>query len=134
MTSDSGLFDEMFGADGGVRQPYQEYRDWFDVRIVKIVQKELHYDNIKRFVTEFKSVVQEHSWAVLNLEEVEYLDSAGLGALVQLFLDMEKRGGGIYLVGVKGRLQALFKITRLSTVFKFFPDEKGALAELMKRT
>ena len=71
---------------------------------------------------------QDQKQLVVNLAGVPYMDSAGLGVLVQAFATTSKQGGALKLVNLTRRLQDLLVITKLSTVFESFDSEAAALA------
>lgn len=76
-----------------------------------------------------KSVVAEGERNVLlNLAAVAYIDSAGLGELVNSYTTVKKQGGALKLVGVTKKLKDLLVITKLSTVFDSFDTEAAAIA------
>ena len=64
---------------------------------------------------------------IFNLEQVSYVDSAGLGALVSAYTTVTREGGSLKLVNVTKRLQDLLSITKLLTVFETFDSEDEAL-------
>jgi len=64
---------------------------------------------------------------LLNLENVQYVDSAGLGAIVGAYTTMTRQGGTLKLANVTKRLQDLLSITKLLTVFETFDSEADAL-------
>ncbi|MGC4082137.1 MAG: STAS domain-containing protein [Vicinamibacterales bacterium] len=64
---------------------------------------------------------------LLNLAGVAYIDSAGLGELVNAFQMVKKQGGALKLVGVTKKLRDLLVITKLSTVFDTYDSEAAAL-------
>ena len=64
---------------------------------------------------------------LLNLASVAYIDSAGLGELVNAFTTVKKQGGALKLVGVTKKLKDLLVITKLATVFESFDTEAAAL-------
>ena len=64
---------------------------------------------------------------ILNLAQVSYVDSAGLGALVSAYTTVTREGGSLKLVSVTKRLQDLLSITKLLTVFETFDSEDEAL-------
>jgi anti-sigma B factor antagonist len=64
---------------------------------------------------------------LLNLSEVPYMDSAGLGGLVSCFTTVNNKNGKLKLVGLTTRLQDLLSITKLLTVFETFDSEEEAL-------
>src|SRR3954453_21445845 len=64
-----------------------------------------------------RSVVQQgQTKLLLNLGEVSYVDSAGLGEIVQSYATVSKNGGALKLLNVTKRIQALLSITKLITV------------------
>jgi anti-sigma B factor antagonist len=65
--------------------------------------------------------------AVLNLKQVHYLDSTGLGALVVAHAAFRKAGGAMKLLHVSKRIAELMIITKLSTVFEIYDDEQAAI-------
>ena len=64
---------------------------------------------------------------LLNLAQVSYVDSAGLGALVSAYTTVTREGGSLKLVNVTKKLQDLLSITKLLTVFETFDSESEAL-------
>jgi anti-sigma B factor antagonist len=64
---------------------------------------------------------------VLNLAEVDYIDSTGLGALVMCVTTLRKRGGNMKLLNLNRRNIELLVMTKLATVFEIFTDEQDAI-------
>jgi len=64
---------------------------------------------------------------LLNLRNVDYIDSSGLGELVSAFTSMRSVGGALKLLNLTKRVQALLQITKLSTVFDITDDEATSL-------
>src|SRR4051812_2361317 len=64
---------------------------------------------------------------LLNLAQVSYVDSAGLGAIVSAYTTMTREGGSLKLANVTKKLQDLLSITKLLTVFETFDSEDEAL-------
>jgi anti-sigma B factor antagonist len=65
---------------------------------------------------------------VLDLAEVSYIDSSGLGTLVSLFTSATSAGAQLKLVQVSGRLHELLVTTKLLTVFDIYADAAAAVA------
>ncbi len=65
---------------------------------------------------------------LLNLAEVTYIDSAGLGSLISSYTTARREGGSLKLVNLTKRIQDLLAITKLITVFETFEGEADALA------
>jgi anti-sigma B factor antagonist len=64
---------------------------------------------------------------VLNLAQVDYIDSTGLGALVMCATSLRKRGGAMKLLNLNRRNIELLVMTKLATVFEIFGDEQDAI-------
>ena len=64
---------------------------------------------------------------VLNLQQVDYIDSTGLGALVMVATSMQRSGGKVKLLNLNRRNIELLVMTKLATVFEIFADEQDAV-------
>src|SRR5437899_12744818 len=71
---------------------------------------------------------------VLNLAGVDYMDSSGLGQLVSIWTSIRNKKGYLTLVNPSKRVQRLFDITRLHTVFEIFAEEPVAVEKARKLT
>jgi len=67
---------------------------------------------------------------VLNLAEVNYIDSSGIGELVSTYTTVTGKGGQLVLLNLTKKIQELLAITKLLTVFRVYDDEQSALASL----
>ena len=65
---------------------------------------------------------------LLNLGDVSYVDSSGIGELVSSFTTVSNQGGQLKLLNLTKKLKELLAITKLLTVFDSYEDEKTALA------
>jgi anti-sigma B factor antagonist len=75
-----------------------------------------------------RSLVQQgYKKVLLNLGDVSYVDSAGLGEIVQAYATVNKNGGTLKLLNVTRRLKDLLSITKLLTVFDTFDNEAEAV-------
>lgn len=64
---------------------------------------------------------------ILNLSEVSYIDSSGIGELVSGFTTVTNHGGQLKLVGLSKRVKDLLQVTKLYTVFEAFEEEADAV-------
>jgi anti-sigma B factor antagonist len=64
---------------------------------------------------------------LLNLGEVSYIDSSGIGELVSGFTTVTNSGGNLKLLNLNKRVKDLLQITKLYTVFDVHEDEAGAI-------
>jgi anti-sigma B factor antagonist len=64
---------------------------------------------------------------VLNLADVPYIDSAGLGEIVRTYTTVSRQGGSLKLLNLTKRITDLLSITKLLTVFETFDSEADAV-------
>lgn len=77
---------------------------------------------IRRLLEEGKKKI------LLNLANVGYIDSSGIGELVSSYTAINKEGGQLKLLNLTQKLQDLLTITKLLTVFDVYDSESEALA------
>jgi anti-sigma B factor antagonist len=65
---------------------------------------------------------------VLNLSEVNYIDSSGIGELVSTYTTVTNQGGQLKLLNLTKKIQELLQITKLLTVFSVYDSEQKAIA------
>ncbi|HUQ95182.1 MAG TPA: STAS domain-containing protein [Bryobacteraceae bacterium] len=68
-----------------------------------------------------------HKKILLNLGEVNYIDSSGIGELVSAYTTVTNQGGQLKLLNLNKRIQDLLQITKLYTVFEAFDEEAAAI-------
>ena len=64
---------------------------------------------------------------LLNLADVSYIDSSGIGEMVSGFTTVTNNGGQLKLLGLNKRVKDLLQITKLYTVFDAYDDEVAAV-------
>jgi anti-sigma B factor antagonist len=77
-------------------------------------------------------VQQDYKKILLNLENVPYIDSAGLGEVVRTYTTVSRQGGTLKLLHLTKRIQDLLAITKLLTVFETFDSEPDAVKSFTK--
>lgn len=70
---------------------------------------------------------QEQRHILLNLAEVNYIDSSGLGEIVRSYTTVQSAGGSLKLLNLTRKVRDLMQITKLLTVFDVFDRESDAL-------
>ena len=73
-------------------------------------------------------VAQGNKKIVLNLGEVSYIDSSGIGELVSAFTTVTNQGGKLKLLNLTKRVHDLLQITKLYTVFDVYDREATVIA------
>lgn len=64
---------------------------------------------------------------LFNLQNVEYIDTSGLGFLISALANIRKHNGEMKLLHLSPKLQDVMQITKLFTVFEIFDDETAAI-------
>ena len=68
-----------------------------------------------------------HRKILLNLGDVDYIDSSGIGEMVSGFTTVANQGGQLKLLNLTKRVKDLLQITKLYIVFEVFDDEAAAI-------
>ena len=68
--------------------------------------------------------------SILDMSGVPYMDSAGMGAIMNYYTHCQNKGVKLIVVGVSSRVMELFRMTRVDTVMTFAPSAEEAEARL----
>ena len=75
-----------------------------------------------------KGLLPANPRIVLNLRDLTFLDSSGMGALIELFTSAQRSGGCVKLASISKHIRDALTITKLIMVFEVFSDEFAAVA------
>jgi len=93
-----------------------------DGRIVLGEESNSFREKLKSLVAEGKKKI------VLNMSEIKYIDSAGLGALVAAHLSAKNQGASVRLSNLGTKFHEVMQITKLLTVFEVYDTEAAAVS------
>jgi len=79
-----------------------------------------------------KQLLAQSPKVVMNLREVNYIDSGGLGTLVALYTTARNNDGSIKLANLTQRVGDLLQVTKLVTIFDVYDSEEKALESFRK--
>ena len=79
-----------------------------------------------------RALIKDGSQIVLNLADITYIDSGGLGTLVALYTTARNAGGAIKLARLTQRVGDLLQVTKLLTVFEVYNSEEEAVQSFRK--
>ncbi len=81
-----------------------------------------------RFKDRLKGVISEGArYVVIDLSNVGFVDSQGLGALISAYKVLRQDGGAVVLADISSPVEAILRITRLIRVFDVYPTVNEAL-------
>ncbi len=99
-----------------------------DVTVIDAVGRITLGDGASAFRDTIRSLVGSgQKKLLLNLAEVSYIDSSGIGEMVSGFTTVTNQGGVVKLLNLNKRVKDLLQITKLYTVFEVFDDEAHAV-------
>ena len=70
------------------------------------------------------------NYLILNLSEVSFIDSTGLGAILGRYRVLAKKGGGILLVGLKPQVKRIFSLSGMLKIMDLYDSENDAINSL----
>jgi anti-sigma B factor antagonist len=80
--------------------------------------------------TILSSIEQGNDKVLIDMSEITWVNSTGLGILITSHLAARAKGGSLKLVGVSKRIESILAVTRLSTVFEIYSTEEEARKSL----
>jgi anti-sigma B factor antagonist len=99
-----------------------------DITVLDIVGKLTMDQGAEHLKDKINSLIsQQRTRIVLNLKNVSYIDSGGLGQLAASYGSVMRTGGALKLLSVNARNHDLLSITRLVTLFETFDSEPEAV-------
>jgi anti-sigma B factor antagonist len=101
-----------------------------DIIIITLPPGRLAGQEAADFKNEVQSILEKTSKLVINLTAIDYIDSAGFGAILVCRHWMKDKGGGLKIFGVSETVMKLFKLIRLDKVIDILETKKDALNAL----
>ncbi len=104
------------------------------VAVVAVKSARVDASGAAAFRTALSAIVAKHTGPlVLDLSDVAFVDSSGLGAVVSAVKGAGRRGG-IVIAGARANVGTLFRLTRMDKVFAMYPDLTAAVVALNTTT
>jgi anti-sigma B factor antagonist len=104
------------------------YRDSGQVTVIDMGGRITLGDGSALLRTTVRKLLEENRVRILiNLADVDYIDSSGIGELVQAYTSVKNRGGELKLLHLTKKVKDLLQITKLFTVFDVYENETSAV-------
>lgn len=94
-------------------------------------QSELDFEIIFNTVKEISN--NKHKNLIINLININYMNSLGLKSLIKSFTLLRNNGGELYIVNISAKINQVFLLTKLNTVLNIASSTKSAIEKLNKK-
>jgi len=99
-----------------------------DVRIIRVKEERLVYSMLSSFFSDVSKVIDGGARKLLiDMAAVNYIDSASVGCLMDIYRSMAEKSGVIKLLGLQERVETMVSMTGLHNFMEISRDEKSAL-------
>lgn len=99
--------------------------------VIRLNEKRLDALIADTFKKIIGNIVENNNYIILNLKNVNFVDSSGLGSLVSILKKIGKNGD-LLICNVNSNILSMFKLTRMDRIFKIFENEEDAIKSLGK--
>ena len=101
------------------------------VLVVRLKGPSLEEQDAKSILSDIQSDAPSWNWRVaLDMNNVEFLASAGIGSLISFHRACTGGGGNMAMFGVNGSIQDVFKVTKMNKFFTMTKDQSQAIKKL----
>jgi anti-sigma B factor antagonist len=99
-----------------------------DVLVIQVQEDNLDASNVRDFREGMQKLIQDQTRVVLDMSNLKFVDSSGLGALISCLRDTNGRKGDFRLCNMSRSVLALFELMRMHRVFSIHETAEGAVA------
>ncbi|HTR38800.1 MAG TPA: STAS domain-containing protein [Bryobacteraceae bacterium] len=97
------------------------------VAVAAMPVDELDASNSGEFKRDIAPVLQAQTKLVLDLSQLRFVDSSGLGAMLSCLRQLSARGGDLKLCSMSKQVRALFELVRMHRIFDIYPTRDDAV-------
>ena len=97
-----------------------------DVAVAAVPVEELDASKAGEFKRDIAPVLQSHTKLVLDLSQLRFVDSSGLGAMLSCLRQLTARGGDLKLCSLSKQVRALFELVRMHRIFDIYGTREEA--------
>lgn len=108
------------------------FRKEGNISIIKPIGRNLDASTVSSFKKQTADWVQKGSYILLlNLANIDFIDSSGLGSIISLF-KLVAENGNMAICNTRPTVQSLFRLTRMDKVFTIYHSEEEGIHALME--
>lgn len=97
--------------------------------MLRVNADSLETDNVATFRSAMSPLMDKSAHFVIDLSEVEFMDSTGLGAMLSCLRSIKGKGGTLRLCSLSAEVKQLFEMVMMDRVFEIFETPEAALAK-----
>jgi anti-sigma B factor antagonist len=97
------------------------------VVVAMLPVEELDASNSEEFKRDIAPVLEAHIRLVLDLSQLRFVDSSGLGAMVSCLRQLSAKGGDLKLCGMSKQVRGLFELVRMHRIFDIYGAKEEAV-------
>jgi anti-sigma B factor antagonist len=97
------------------------------VAVAMVPVEELDASNSGEFKRDIAPVLEANSRLVLDLGQLRFVDSSGLGAMVSCLRQLTAKGGDLKLCGMSKQVRGLFELVRMHRIFDIYSTREEAV-------
>jgi anti-sigma B factor antagonist len=97
------------------------------VAVAAVPVDELDASNSTEFKRDITPVLQSQTKLVLDLSQLRFVDSSGLGAMLSCLRQLSAKGGDLKLCAMSKQVRALFELVRMHRIFDIYPSKEEAV-------
>lgn len=98
-----------------------------DITIIALHGEQLDASNAEEFKRDIAPLLEDKTKVVFDMTALEFMDSAGLGAMLSCLRRLNSAGGDLKLFGMSKAVRAVVQITRMHRIFDIFDTKEDAL-------
>lgn len=99
--------------------------------VTRVCRAELDHDSTFQFKSELKSVIAKHPALpiIVDMEQVEFVPSIALGALVEIHLNLKKNGRTLAVTCLRPAIEDIMKLSGLNNLLQIYQQTDAAIAQ-----
>lgn len=98
------------------------------IAVVGFTRDSLDASSSKVFKEGMKPVIEQYQRILLDLEDLQFVDSSGLGAMLSCLRAVHAKGGQLALCGMSKPVRTLFELVRMHRIFDIYPNRGEAVS------
>lgn len=98
--------------------------------VILDIQGEIDLYNAPEIKDTMQKLIEAEKYSIIiNLEQVSYIDSSGIGALISGLSNLKKYQGSLKIINVYASVKKVFELTKLTSFFEIYDSEEEALSK-----